>query len=79
MLSSIFFGIAGMVAPIYIGASMQGVSVAFLFTNLLRLLTLLIFTEGDRNANYKSSILYFSLTTAILISASISVPVIIIE
>jgi hypothetical protein len=73
-LKGVIFGLAGMVGPILVGSLLVGIALSGTMVAMIRLTCFFVFPDKDHVSRFHSSILYYSITVILIISACATIP-----
>lgn len=73
-LKGVIFGIAGMVGPYLVSSLLVGIALSGCMVSGIRLFCFFVFPNKDPQSRFHSSILYYSITVLLIISACVTLP-----
>jgi hypothetical protein len=73
-LKGVIFGLAALVGPALVSSLLVGIALSGTMVSVIRLFCFFVFPNKDHASRFHSSILYYSITVFLIISACFSLP-----
>lgn len=73
-LKGVIFGLAGLVGPVLVGSLLVGIALSGTMVAMIRLTCFFVFPNKDHESRFHSSILYYSITVMLIVSACATIP-----